>query len=57
MKKSLSLPLNSFGIHTGPPNVPPYWFDRVTGCFWLAAFRKKGLAESAEVWLNSYKDP
>ena len=26
MKNSLSLPLKSFGMITGPLNVPPYWF-------------------------------
>src|SRR5712692_8324974 len=26
MKKSLSLPLKSFGNQIGPPSVKPYWF-------------------------------
>src|ERR1019366_3088032 len=55
-KNSLSRPLNTLGIQTGPLNTPPYWFCRVANCFDPLENQLTG-ALIAENWLNSLTDP
>src|SRR2546430_2339794 len=52
-RKVRSFPLYSFGIHTGPPSVPPNWLRRNGGT--LEA--KKLRAFSFSLRMNSYSDP
>lgn len=52
-QKTLFLPLNTLGNHSGPPAVPPHWLKRPTGFFWPALLVKNMVAWSLETWLNS----
>src|SRR6266498_3444290 len=56
-KKSLSLPLKTFGIQTGPPSVKPYWFHLNGSFFGRLLVKAYCLASRTSLRRNSNRDP
>ncbi len=57
MKNSLSLPLKIFGIRTGPPSVPPYWFHLNGSLEGRSAENAYDVASSLSLRKNSKSAP